>query len=194
MRAREPAAAGRIERDGVRVGWERWDPPDPGDRDDLRLVGNPTLLFACTTPIVESRMWKAQIPWFSQRFTCIAVDPRGNGRSDRVADPAALADHESVRDLLAVLDANDVDEAVLVGLCSSAGIGLLVAAGHPERVAGLVAINPGLDVTASTDVMLAARSKPPGPHFEHSVAEAVCRLRRRQPRDRSVPDTAASAR
>ena len=31
------------------------------------------------------------MPYFSERFRCITYDGRGNGKSDRPADPAAYA-------------------------------------------------------------------------------------------------------
>jgi len=66
MRAHQPNARGCIERDGVRVGWERF-----GD-------GEPAVLFLCVDAIVDSRMWKAQVAWLSIRHTVITIDPRGN--------------------------------------------------------------------------------------------------------------------
>lgn len=134
MRAREPDACGFVGRQGERVGWERFG------------SGDPALLFLCTTPIVQSQMWKGQVPWFARSHTVLTVDPRGNGRSDRPADPGRLADGGFVDDALAVLDANGIGRAVAVGLCSSSAVALLLAATHPKRVHAVVAINPGLDV------------------------------------------------
>jgi pimeloyl-ACP methyl ester carboxylesterase/predicted glycosyltransferase len=128
MRAREPDAAGAVERDGVRIGYEVF---GEGER---------TVLFPPVDPIVESRVWKAQVPWLARRARVVTIDPRGNGRSGRPRDPADYADVEFARDTVAVMDALDVDSAVLVGLCASVWTSLLVAAGHPERVRGLVAV------------------------------------------------------
>ena len=136
MRAREPDTCGFVERDGVRVWWER-----AGD-------GEPAILFFHADPIVDSRMWKAQIPWFARRHTVLAYDPRGNGRSDRPTEPAAYADDELIADALAVLDANGIERAAVVGLCQGAGVSLVLAAEHPDRVSAVVAINPGLRLTA----------------------------------------------
>ena len=135
MRALEPDASGFVERDGVKVHWERF-----GD-------GEPAVLFVHASPIVNAQMWKAQIPWFARRHTVLAFDPRGNGRSDRPMYPAAYGDEEFIADALDVLDVNAIERAVVVGLCTGAGICLLMAATHPERVSGVVAINPGLNVT-----------------------------------------------
>jgi pimeloyl-ACP methyl ester carboxylesterase/predicted glycosyltransferase len=117
-------------RDGVRVGYEVF---GGGER---------TVVFAPIDPIVESRAWKAQVPWLARRARVVTIDPRGNGRSDRPRDPEAYADREMACDTVAVMDSLGIDSAVLVGLCSSVWTSLLVAAEHPERVRGLVAVAP----------------------------------------------------
>ena len=132
MRAVEPSKSATVERDGVRIAYEVF-----GE-------GEQTVLFTPIDPIVESRAWKAQVPWLSRRARVITIDPRGNGRSDRPPDPAAYGKTHAVADTLAVMDELGVDSAVLVGLCSSAWTALLVAAEAPDRVDGLVAVSPWL--------------------------------------------------
>ena len=130
MRAAEPSTSGFVERDGIRIGYEVFG------------GGAQTVVFAPIDPIVESRAWKAQVPWLARRATVVTIDPRGNGRSDRPLDPSAYADQEFAGDTVAVMDALGIDSAVLVGLCSSVWTSLLVAAAHPDRVRGLVAVAP----------------------------------------------------
>jgi len=132
VRARAPDAGGFVRVGDVEVHWERFG------------QGEPSLLFCGVDPIVESRMWKGQVPWFARRHTVVTFDPPGNGRSMRTPDPAAYTDAAFVSAALAVLDAADVDRAVVVGVCQGAGISLLLAAEHPDRVDGVVAINAGL--------------------------------------------------
>jgi len=76
-RARYPDRTGFIERDGVRVFWEGY---GEGER---------AILFLPTWSIVHARVWKAQIPYFARHFRVITFDGRGNGRSDRPAEPEA---------------------------------------------------------------------------------------------------------
>jgi pimeloyl-ACP methyl ester carboxylesterase/predicted glycosyltransferase len=130
MRARHPDAEGFVDRGGVKVGYEVF-----GD-------GGPAVVFAPVHPIVHSRAWKAQVPYLARSFRVIAIDPRGNGRSSRPPSAAAYADTELVGDTVAVMDACDVDRAVVVGISSSGWISLLMAALHPGRVLGVVAIAP----------------------------------------------------
>jgi pimeloyl-ACP methyl ester carboxylesterase len=128
MRARYPDAEGFVERGGVKVGYEVF-----GE-------GEPAVVLAPVWPIVNSRAWKAQVPYLARQFKVIAIDPRGHGRSDRPQTPAAYADTEFVADTVAVMDACHVDRAVIVGISASGWLSLLTAALYPERVLGVVAI------------------------------------------------------
>jgi len=134
MRARYPDRTGFVECDGVRSFWE------------LYGSGEPPILFAPTWSIVHSRIWKAQIPYFARRHRVIAVDPRGNGSSERPPDPGAYAEREMAGDLLATLDATGTDAAVVVSLSLGAQRSLILAAEHPERVAGLVFLGPSVSL------------------------------------------------
>ena len=129
-RARYPDDEGFIERDGVRVHWESY-----GD-------GEQTVLFLPTWTLVHSRVWKAQIPYFARHFRVVCFDPRGNGRSDRPTEGSAYREREFAQDALDVMDACDVDRAICVTLSTGAQRGMLLAAEHPERVAGIVFISP----------------------------------------------------
>jgi pimeloyl-ACP methyl ester carboxylesterase len=134
MRARYPDVEGLIERGGVRVAYEVY-----GE-------GDPTILFAPTWSIVHSRIWKAQIPYFARRHRVIALDPRGNGISDRPTDVRAYAERQMAADLLATMDVTGADRAVVVSLSLGAQRSLLLAAEHPERVAGLVFLGPSVSL------------------------------------------------
>jgi pimeloyl-ACP methyl ester carboxylesterase/predicted glycosyltransferase len=131
MRARYPDAEGFVDRGGVKIGYEVF-----GE-------GEPAVVFAPVNPIVHSHAWKAQVPYLARRFRVITVDPRGNGRSGRPRAVAAYAQTEFVADTVAVMDACGVERAVLVGISSSGWTSLLMAALHPERVLGVVAIASG---------------------------------------------------
>ncbi len=131
-RARYPDEEGFIERDGVRVFYERY-----GD-------GEPTVLFLPTWSIVHSRTWKAQIPYFARHCRVLTFDGRGNGRSDRPREPEAYREEEFAADALAVMDATGTERAVLVSLSRGAQRSLLLGAHHPERFDGMVFIAPAL--------------------------------------------------
>ena len=50
-----------------------------------------TMVFLPPWAFVRSRCFKAQVPYFSERYRCITYDPRGNGKSDRPEEAAPVA-------------------------------------------------------------------------------------------------------
>jgi len=136
-RARHPDATGSVRRDGVRIHWERY-----GD-------GSPTILLLPTWTIIHSRFWKGQIPYLARHFRVVTFDGRGNGRSDRPATTSAYAATEFVADALAVLDATDTPQAVVVGLSMGAAYALRLSAEHADRVLGAVYIGPAIGLAPS---------------------------------------------
>jgi pimeloyl-ACP methyl ester carboxylesterase/predicted glycosyltransferase len=133
-RARYPDADGYVERDGVRVFYEVYG------------AGEPCVLLLPTWEIVYSRAWKCQIPYLARHARVVTFDRRGSGRSDRPAEVHAYDRRETALDALAVLDVAGVARAVAVSWCGG-GDDLILAAEHPERVAGLVLIAPDLLLT-----------------------------------------------
>jgi pimeloyl-ACP methyl ester carboxylesterase len=129
-RARYPDAEGFVERGGVRVFWERY-----GE-------GDPTIVFLPAWSVCYSRLWKGQIPYFARHGSVLVFDPRGNGRSDKPEDPTAYADWEIVGDTLAIMDANDVERAVVVGASMGGWYGAMLAGLHPDRIEGAVLMCP----------------------------------------------------
>jgi pimeloyl-ACP methyl ester carboxylesterase/predicted glycosyltransferase len=131
VRALQPSTSGYVGPAGARVYYEAYgEGPDP-------------IVFTPADLIVDSRMWKAQVAYLARRHRVVVIDNLGNGRSDRPIGPEFYTDLTSVENLVAVMDACEIDRAPLVGLCESSWFGLLTAARHPDRVAGVVAIAPG---------------------------------------------------
>ncbi len=128
MRAKLPDREGYVEREGVRIFYEVY-----GD-------GPQTMVFLPPWSIVHSRIYKAQLPYFSERFRCIAFDPRGNGKSDRPTEAAAYTLETYVADALAVMDATDAGQAILVGLSLGGLHATVLAAYHPHRVKAAILI------------------------------------------------------
>ena len=99
----------------------------------------------------RSRPWRGGSP--SSPPTAAA-----RGRSDRPHARECYAPAEVVADLLAVLDAAEVDRAVVVAHCHAVPWALRLAAEHPERVAGVVAIAPAIAVAPRLRVHGGGRS------------------------------------
>jgi pimeloyl-ACP methyl ester carboxylesterase/predicted glycosyltransferase len=130
VRAREPDRSGEVMRDGVRIHYEvTGDGPHP-------------IVFMPADTIVDARMWKAQVAYLSRRHRVVTIDPRGNGLSDRPVGTEHYTDLTTMEDAVAVMDEVGIDRALVVGLCDSAWFGLLMAAQHPDRVSGVVALAP----------------------------------------------------
>ena len=106
MRASYPDKSGFIDRDGAEIYYE------------VHGTGDSTILLLPTWPIIDSRMWKAQVPYLARHFRVVTFDPRGNGRSARPQNPGGYDDELYVADALEVLDAAEADRAVVVGLCT----------------------------------------------------------------------------
>jgi pimeloyl-ACP methyl ester carboxylesterase len=83
----------------------------------------------------------------------IAYDARGHGASDPPSSPAAYEYDDLLADLLAVLDAEGVQRAVLAGASMGAHTALKAAIEAPERVAGLVIITPAYDPVTHGDAV-----------------------------------------
>ncbi len=111
-------------------------------------AGDPAVFLLMPDSIVHSEAWKGQIPFLAGCCTVVTMDPRGNGGSSAPSNAAEMIFQESVDDAWSVLDAVGLEQAVLVGLCTGAGLAVTMAAERPERVLGVVAINPGLQLTA----------------------------------------------
>ena len=129
-RARRPDESGYVERDGVRVHWQRF-----GD-------GEPTLLLLPTFPIVDWRTWRMQVAYLGRHFRVLTFDPRGNGKSDRPDPGAAYAPQEFAADAVAVLDATGTDTAITVSVSAGTLWNLVLCATQPERVSRAVFIGP----------------------------------------------------
>jgi pimeloyl-ACP methyl ester carboxylesterase/predicted glycosyltransferase len=96
------------------------------------------MLFIPPWSIVHARIYKAQLPYFSERFRCITFDPRGNGQSDRPTEAAAYSLENHIADIIAVMDTNDAGEAILIGLSLGGMHACILAAHYPTRVRAAV--------------------------------------------------------
>ena len=137
--AREPDATGVVERNGVRLHWERYG------------SGEPTVLLLPTWWIVHSRHWKGQIPYLARHYRVVTFDGRGNGLSDRPLQADAYDAIEFADDAAAVLDAAGVASAVIAGVSLGALYGLHMAVRHPERVLGALLLAPTIPFLTAPD-------------------------------------------
>ena len=83
-------------------------------------------------------MWEPQIPALSRLLRVIRFDQRGHGRSPAPPGPYTIAELGS--DVLALLDALELERADYTGLSIGGMIGLWLAINAPERIGRLVII------------------------------------------------------
>jgi len=88
-------------------------------------------------------MWEPNLPALARRRRLITWDIRGHGRSDSPENPALYSEELSVGDMLAVLDAEGIDRAVVGGLSLGGYLSLAFHVRHPERVAALMLFDTG---------------------------------------------------
>ena len=86
-------------------------------------------------------IWYFQIFHFARTNTCLTVDHRGHGRSDKPPTGYSIQEHAS--DVAAVMDAAKIDQAVLVGNSIGGMIAMQFCLARPERVLGLVIQSSG---------------------------------------------------
>jgi pimeloyl-ACP methyl ester carboxylesterase len=95
--------------------------------------GEPLILIPYLT--ADHACYAFQVAEYAKHFTCIAVDPRGAGETDKPAGDyttALVAD-----DVAAFMQALGVDRAHVFGVSLGAAAGLWLAVNHPERVKSL---------------------------------------------------------
>jgi pimeloyl-ACP methyl ester carboxylesterase len=113
----------------------------------------------------------------------ITLDPLGHGASDRPRQMWRYSIAEFAKQVIALLDHLDVDQAVVGGTSLGANLSLEVAATHPERVRGLIIEMPALDNAipacgaAFTPLLFALT-------FGEPVMKLVARAARAVPRER----------
>src|SRR3954469_9574921 len=122
----------RIRGDGVEL-----EVRDDGDRSA------PAVLLVHGFPD-SSHLWRHQIAALTHAgLRTVAPDMRGFGASEKPAEVEAYRLTRAVADLVAILDALDIDRARLVGHDGGAAVAWIFAALHPDRVERLVAMSVG---------------------------------------------------
>ena len=84
-----------------------------------------------------------QMDAFAQYFHVYALDTRGHGKTPRGTAPFTI--RQFADDLLAFLDARDIDKAHLLGFSDGGNIAMVFAMKYPERVNKLILDGANLD-------------------------------------------------
>lgn len=95
--------------------------------------------FTCLHGLVDTLdIWKRLAPDLEARGRVTRIDQRGHGRSGAPPGPYSRADLAA--DVVAVLDAEEIDSTILVGHSMGGIVAMEAALVYPERIAGLVLI------------------------------------------------------
>lgn len=106
----------------------------------------------------HSGLFSAQVEAFQPDYRLLLIDLPGHGRSSAMPGPYGLVGY--ARSVLAAIRAAGVERTHFWGTHTGAGIGLMLAAQHPELIASLVldgAILPGIDLPYVTARLAVAK-------------------------------------
>ncbi|MCC5868279.1 MAG: alpha/beta fold hydrolase [Gammaproteobacteria bacterium] len=96
--------------------------------------GDPVLLVAGLGG--RAVFWNAQVPGLAKEFRVITHDHRGTGASSR--SPIIYSAEQMADDVVALMDALEIERAHIVGHSTGGSIGQFLALRNPTRVASLV--------------------------------------------------------
>lgn len=106
----------------------------PGARLAVEHAGTGPAVVCLHAGVADRRSWRPMAPFLVDDHHVIAWDRRGFG--DTVVEEVGWFDH--VADLLAIMDAMELESAVLVGNSQGGRVAMDAALEHPDRVAGVV--------------------------------------------------------
>ena len=95
--------------------------------------GEPLILIPFLT--ADNACYSFQVAEYAKHFTCISIDLRGTGLSDKPT--SAYTTEDLADDVAAVMNELAISSAHIAGLSLGAGTGLWLAAKYPEKVKSL---------------------------------------------------------
>lgn len=111
----------KVKIDGITMNYER-----QGEGEPLVLIPYLAADNAC---------YAFQVAEYAKHFTCISLDPRGAGETDKPEEGYTI--ERFADDVAALMQAIGVARAHVAGLSLGAATGMWLAAKHPERVRSL---------------------------------------------------------
>jgi 3-oxoadipate enol-lactonase / 4-carboxymuconolactone decarboxylase len=115
-----------ISRDGVRLYWK------------LEGADERPVLVLLNSIGTDMSLWDAAVPHLLAAFRLLRLDTRGHGASDAPEGDYSLA--MLAGDVVAVMEAADVDRAAVAGVSLGGMLAMELALRHPERVAALALV------------------------------------------------------
>jgi pimeloyl-ACP methyl ester carboxylesterase len=123
-------------------------------------VGEGPAMVLCDGFACDGFIWPYVIDHFCDHFQIVRWHYRGHGRSDTPEDFSRLSIEDLCKDLEAVLDALEIEEAILLGHSMGAQVILQSYESFPERIRALIPVcgtyaRP-LDTFKNTDLLARA--------------------------------------
>jgi aminoacrylate hydrolase len=109
--------------------WYEWHGPEEGEV----LILSPGLGGS-------ANYWQPNLAALADRYRVLLYDHRGTGRSDRQL-PATVSVEDFADDILALMDALDIDRAIVMGHAAGGVAGLALALKAPDRLDRLIIVN-----------------------------------------------------
>jgi pimeloyl-ACP methyl ester carboxylesterase len=100
---------------------------------DMQGTGEPLILIPYLA--ADHACYAFQVAEYSKHFTCISVDPRGAGETDK--PQGSYSTELFADDVAAFMRALGIEKAHVTGLSLGAAVGMWLAARYPERVKSL---------------------------------------------------------
>jgi pimeloyl-ACP methyl ester carboxylesterase len=100
---------------------------------DQQGTGDPLVLIPYLS--ADRTCYAFQVPAYAQQFTCLSIDVRGSGESDKPQD--AYSFETLGDDVAAFMQAVGISRAHVLGLSFGASVGMWLAAKYPEKVLSL---------------------------------------------------------
>ena len=89
------------------------------------------------------RAWEKVTDFFKDRYRVITYDARGHGQSEKPDKPEAYSQDIMVEDMRDLMDALDINKAIVGGHSMGANVALNFAFHYPERCIGLIPVGIG---------------------------------------------------
>src|SRR4030095_8837044 len=96
---------------------------------------NGYLLLLMPYVSADNACYALQVAEYAKHFTCISVDLRGTGESDK--PDGAYSTEDLADDVAAFVQALGISNVHVAGLCLGAAIGIWMAAKYPQKVRSL---------------------------------------------------------
>lgn len=156
------------------------DVPVAGGHLRVGVAGSGPRTILCVHGITGShRSWAPVVRHLTGSARVLAPDLRGRGHSGGLPGPYGLDTH--VADLVAVLDQQGVERAVVAGHSMGAYVAARFAAAYPERVSGVALVDGGLPLPVPADA-------DPDAILEAVLGPALARLRMEFPSPAAYQD------